>query len=358
MIAIDFEGLKCGICEKDFEKNDDVVVCPVCGTPMHRSCYKATGHCPAANKHSDGYVFDGFEKIKESAKQSSQDGVRINKTTKIDTDTDSQYPCPLCGEMNKSGANFCNRCGTRLIKADNKQAESSTEELSQVLGIEVKQSIPSQLAPDPLAGIPAAAQFEKDVTAADMACYIAVNTPYYMRAFDLIKRNANKFNWSAAVFSGIWFLYRKQYKVGALIFSIETLLFVMRYYFSVKYSAQIINGLLNSLGLKLENMPNFTMEQYVQLSTEMQKLPIIQQVLAMLPSILFIIQIAAMIVIGFWGNKLYYKHCIEKITTIKHNAQDESLSKAETAELINAMGGVNIFLAGALLFIHIFMILN
>jgi len=358
VIAINFEGLKCGICEKEFEKGEDVVVCPECGTPMHRNCYKTTGVCPAADKHSDGYVFDGFEKIKESAKHSSSGAVNIKKQAKKEIVTESQDPCPLCGEMNKSGANFCNRCGTRLLKAEIKTSDSSSETLSDVLGVEVKQVVPTQAAIDPLAGIPAAAQFEEDVTAADMACYIAVNTPYYMRAFDLIKRKANKFNWSAALFSGIWFLYRKQYKAGALIFSIETLLYVMRYYFSVTYSVKILSSLLNGMGLKIENMPTFTMEQYIQISNEMQKLPVLQQLLAMLPSMLFIIQIAAMIMIGFWGNKLYYKHCVEKITAIKHNAKDESLSKAETAELINAMGGVNVFLAGALLFIHIFMILN
>lgn len=358
VIAINFEGLKCGICEKEFEKDEDVVVCPECGTPMHRSCYKETGVCPAADKHSDGFVFDGFDKIKESAQQLSSNAINKKKQTKKEVSEESEYPCHLCGEMNKPNANFCNRCGTRLIKPDKKPAVSSTEELSDMLGVEVKQISPVQSALDPLAGIPASAQFEEDVTAADMACYIAVNTPYYMRAFDLIKRKANKFNWSAAVFSGIWFLYRKQYKAGALIFSIETLLYVMRYYFSVTYSAKILESLLNNMGLKLENIQTFSMEQYVQISSELQKLPVLQQLLAMLPSLLFIIQIAAMIVIGFWGNKLYYKHCVEKITSIKHNAEDESLSKAETAELINAMGGVNVFLAGALLFIHIFMIMN
>ena len=67
MIKIDYLGLKCGVCGKNFEEEDDVVVCPECGTPAHRACYKEHGGCPNEEKHGTDFVFEEVEKIKKSA---------------------------------------------------------------------------------------------------------------------------------------------------------------------------------------------------------------------------------------------------------------------------------------------------
>ena len=34
----DYINEKCISCGKEFTKDDDVVVCPECGTPYHRGC--------------------------------------------------------------------------------------------------------------------------------------------------------------------------------------------------------------------------------------------------------------------------------------------------------------------------------
>ena len=36
VIKIDYTGLKCGLCGEDFKTDDDVVVCPECGTPVNQ----------------------------------------------------------------------------------------------------------------------------------------------------------------------------------------------------------------------------------------------------------------------------------------------------------------------------------
>ena len=36
---------KCPVCENEFTNDDDIVVCPLCGTPHHRECYKKNGEC-------------------------------------------------------------------------------------------------------------------------------------------------------------------------------------------------------------------------------------------------------------------------------------------------------------------------
>lgn len=47
----------CPVCGLTFTENDDVVVCPACGTPHHRECYKNFGGCANAEKHEDGFSF-------------------------------------------------------------------------------------------------------------------------------------------------------------------------------------------------------------------------------------------------------------------------------------------------------------
>ena len=124
------------------------------------------------------------------------------------------------------------------------------------------------------------------------------------------------------------------------------------------YSVKVINGVLEKLGLSLDNISSFTMEQYMNMSIEMQKLPMEQQIIAMLPSILLFAQIVGMILLGVFANKLYYKHCVSKIKNLKIEAAEENLNKAETAQLLNYSGGVNALVAGLLIIIYLFMLLN
>lgn len=37
---MDYTGKKCPICSEKFKADDDIVVCPKCGAPYHRSCYE------------------------------------------------------------------------------------------------------------------------------------------------------------------------------------------------------------------------------------------------------------------------------------------------------------------------------
>lgn len=45
----------CAYCEKKFKENDDVVVCPDCGTPHHRECYFENNACVNKELHNNGF---------------------------------------------------------------------------------------------------------------------------------------------------------------------------------------------------------------------------------------------------------------------------------------------------------------
>ena len=42
---MDYIGEICPVCGKSFTADDDIVVCPDCGTPHHRECYKTENKC-------------------------------------------------------------------------------------------------------------------------------------------------------------------------------------------------------------------------------------------------------------------------------------------------------------------------
>ena len=52
-----YKNEKCPVCNQEFKDGDDIVTCPVCGTPHHRECYKKIGHCFNEDKHAEGYEF-------------------------------------------------------------------------------------------------------------------------------------------------------------------------------------------------------------------------------------------------------------------------------------------------------------
>ena len=52
---MDYRGQHCPICGKEFCDGDDIVVCPECGTPYHRECYKTAGHCVNEERHGENF---------------------------------------------------------------------------------------------------------------------------------------------------------------------------------------------------------------------------------------------------------------------------------------------------------------
>ena len=50
-----FYGSQCPYCKKNFAEGDDIVVCPECGTPHHRECYKEHSACANEAHHAENF---------------------------------------------------------------------------------------------------------------------------------------------------------------------------------------------------------------------------------------------------------------------------------------------------------------
>ena len=60
-----YTGVKCPVCHEVFDDESDVVVCPECGMPHHRSCYAEKGECAFEANHKDNFTFVNPNKIED-----------------------------------------------------------------------------------------------------------------------------------------------------------------------------------------------------------------------------------------------------------------------------------------------------
>lgn len=312
---MDFIGNQCPVCNQYFHADDEVVVCPDCGTPHHRSCYESLGHCANEELHKDGYDFSQDEDHNENA---------------------DVVICKSCGKENDKYQFFCKYCAAPLRPEEQKQAQENAQRQQPrpPFGAAPNGTPYSMPFPDPLGGVPADTDFGDDVTAGEMAKYVKQNTPYFIRIFNNIKSfNHSRFNFAAALFSGGYLLYRKMYKLGAIILGIEIALYAAMMYITIS-SRDLYNNFINAYSKGTDQSAKFLAD----LSTaDTFKLYV--------PAIVYIILLVGMIIIGAKFNRWYMKHCKIEIIKIKQNASENE--NPET--LLQTKGGVNPRLAISLL---------
>ena len=198
---MDFTKETCPVCNTQFTDSDDIVVCPVCGTPHHRECYEKNGSCINETRHADGYEW-------QSAENSFGTGIGFNRIPTVKNADPSVAVCPFCGAKNPSEEPVCLNCGARLYKGDAPQPNAAAQ--------------PYNAAPFPTAPGVVAISPDDTIgghTVADTAEYIQSNTALYIPKLYKIEKSGSKlsFNWAAFLFSPYWFFYRKMAKIGVLL---------------------------------------------------------------------------------------------------------------------------------------------
>lgn len=298
---MEFNGLKCPVCDVQFKDGDDIVVCPECGTPHHRACWEVENHCAYEDKHGENFEYE-----KENANESD---VII---------------CSKCGTENFKGAFYCSKCGNPINV-------TKTEQSSQPQG---DFQNPFASAFDPMAGV----NPEEDmggVTAGELAKFVGNNTQYFMRVFSRIKTfGKGRFNLCGFLFSGFYLLYRKMYKLGAIIAAAIILLLIAETYisytpaFKAFYSA-IEQASVNSAGI---------FSRYSNLMNAYASLDFNNQIIILLWSMCSSLALGIQIIVGIFANRWYFRHCRNQIKSIKENGDNTNLQ-------IESKGGVNLAIA-------------
>lgn len=165
-----FTNEKCPVCDNIFNPEDDIVVCPDCGTPHHRECYKENTKCANHEEHGEDFHW-------EASFVSLEEAETINKPTK---EKGIYQQAMEMAEMPFPAI----------------QAEKINPFFREKFG-----------------------DLEEDVPAEDVAIFVRQEAHRYVSKFKKITEGRLTWNWAAFFFTPYWFFYRKLHKIGAIIFA-------------------------------------------------------------------------------------------------------------------------------------------
>ena len=311
---MDLTGKSCPVCSKEFSSDDDVVVCPKCGAPYHRSCYSEKGKC----------IFTDLHKNKRSWKEMQEEENKSGDTDETEKQSDS-IKCPGCGTDNPKNSIICKSCGSFLSK-DISFGGSADSSSGKQPGTE---GVPFSIFLDPMGGVPQDEDFD-GVTGAELSKYVQVNTSYYLPVFARMKTlNKNRFNFCAFLFTGAWYLYRKQYVKGTIL----SLLYVAIEIATMLTSSMFAIPLMNEAAEYYGNSSYISGTEYISWVYNNRSAGDV--VLMLLPEALLVAMITMRIICGLRGNRSYYKNSVAKIKRIKQaekvpEAPEESDEDTET----------------------------
>ena len=208
-----YTGNHCPVCEQAFTDTDDIVVCPDCGTPYHRDCWKKVGACMHRSEHAAGFEWQpeiGPEAVKAA----------------------HEATCPNCGTRNTPGAARCSHCGCPLPRSEADSADAAKPEEQ----VPIYARDPSAVNNRSAAPGPHIETYSADrdggiyrreigpedtidgIKAKDWAAYVGRSPMYYLMQFfrmSITNRNA-AVCLSAFLFGPAYLFYRKMWKEGLL----------------------------------------------------------------------------------------------------------------------------------------------
>ena len=245
----------CDGCGLVLKEDDDVVVCPECGTPQHRECYKKENRCVNAHRHSENFEWTGSGSPTPAPAE--------NKDS-----AEEMLPCPSCGHLNPRDAKRCENCSMKLIVFGMNLAEAAeeqkpvlpsseelpdykapftlgrgdgfdnTEENKEPEYMPPAEQMPyppqGYISPDQQGYMPPEPQFRTETQSRENAKqyllfrFLGSNAGKFMNAFRKIDSGRGfTFNWAALFFGPYWFFYRKLYKPGIIFMTLSAVISVI-----------------------------------------------------------------------------------------------------------------------------------
>ena len=211
-----YTGNHCPVCEQAFTDEDDIVVCPDCGTPYHRACWQKVGACMHKSEHAAG--FEWQPEFGPDAEKAAHEAT-----------------CPNCGPHNQPGAAQCSHCGCPLPKDDGPRPDPKDEDAQVPIYARDPSTVHkpdnSRTAPGPRidtytdddnGGICRREIGPEDtidgIKAKDWAAYVGRSPMYYLMQFFRMSMTKRKVAvcLSAFLFGPAYLLYRKMWKEGLL----------------------------------------------------------------------------------------------------------------------------------------------
>jgi hypothetical protein len=269
-----FLNEKCLVCNNSFKEDDDIVVCPHCGTPHHRECYKESTRCANHENHGEDFHWEP------------------TFVTPEDVNTPEEEIKPPFGQV------------TNL---DQIPMGIPFPPLQQNL----LNSFPQEL--------------EEGVKTEDVTIFVRHEFPKYLKKFQKIKDGKFTWNWAAFFFAPYWFFYRKMHKLGVVFLAIFILLSSMSFLPpAVKLSEAIYDfeTQVQELTEKVETDAEYETAIMDLYKSTYEKLNENKTGLT-----IYMVQSVANFVIsvfiGLNANKWYYKHTLSQVKKISVENETE-----------------------------------
>ncbi|MBC8569745.1 RING finger protein [Zongyangia hominis] len=289
-----FTGIECPVCKEKFQMADDVVVCPICGTPHHRECYQKIGRCAFEENHGDGYQWERPYAADQGS--ASQAGAEESGET---------VPCPQCGTVNPKDALFCVKCGYNLHAQEQQQNAANYAGMYQAVS--------------PLGGVHPDADID-GVPAAEVAAYVRENSHFYLPRFKALadKTRSVCWSWSACLFHFVYFFYRKMYLLGALLMAVYCACLAPSFIIAGQYVQYMYTAAADATTL-------FSLDPTSSLSIWF--------------NVSRIVAFGLSILLGMFGTRIYKFCAIRRIKKVKELAKKSG--HADVKGLLSQVGGVS-----------------
>lgn len=312
-----FEGKICPVCLVRLKDGDDVVVCPICGTPHHRECYFKNSKCAFEQYHEE-YLRSGTmpneASIADAANPSGQIAEKTADDAESKTANENNNNEESADEVEQLGNLFKMRNDVLDIRSASLDgSKAAAPQFSSELDRETDEDIEKMLGmPSELWTQPAAQEYirqmkeklantnrgEDGVSMRELVYVTASSIWHYTKAYVsfFAKKTKRSFNPASGLFFPMFQFYRKMDGWGILL-----TLFVL-------FTEGLPLGLLR-YGAINESAAN---------------------VMLLVGSVL---SVGAMVLLCVFNDYLYFRQCIKRI----HRVRRQFDGKTDTIEYYHAL---------------------
>lgn len=269
-----YECLPCPVCTSLFGEKDDVVVCPICGTPHHRSCWNKIGHCANKDKHSSDFVWESpLKDIVPKEIKETEPKMHEKMPEKV-----TVFPKSMQNMSQQETEEIMKMAGYRPIDGEEKIGDLKVKEYGE---------------------------------------YVDKNKHKYIPKFYTMDRTKRKvtWNWSAFFFAVPWLFYRKMVNIGIILAIFTTIIPVVFAGDFVEYTNDVMEV--------MASIPvDATKQEIAQYAEKMPEVPLSF-------SVTEYVYIGVMLFCGMFGNYFYMKKATQDITKLKGDYTDPNVYALE-----------------------------
>ncbi|MCR5782593.1 MAG: DUF2628 domain-containing protein [Clostridia bacterium] len=339
---MNYTGIKCPACGFIFKEGDDIVVCPDCGTPHHRDCWKANNGCFNMAKHDGAFKFEFTPpEVIPELREEDAEGVF----------------CPRCGFKNQIGTVFCSKCGERLSPDDD--GEPDTEEEMSFGGFlrtsdgRYKTGSGNRYSPYQNPYVREAesrwgGRSVDGIPVGEVAEFVQKKSGYYIGKFLSMQDNETKISWnfSSFFFPFFWAFYRKMVGIGVavmlLMFSAGMFSGSMIPWIFEKTSPAVFEEYENAYESMFDSYATLSqsggsegMNEFYEAFNTFAASPVLKASLVTGAALQLIICVC----MGFFGNYLYKRRVLRNINLLRERCGDANTYHM----LMRGAGGVSVW---------------